>query len=167
MRQFDINLKSLINSSPVVIFLCKLTGNWPVELITENVQQFGYETEDFISGSIQFLDIVYPEDRKRVNEEITRYSKKGVDKIIQEYRILTASGQIRWVEVKALIRMDENGNVSHYQGTLCDATNQKKIEESMQETLKEKNELRNIIKSSPVIVFVCKPAESRAEQKDR
>ena len=28
MKKFDINLESLINSSPVVIFLCKSTGKW-------------------------------------------------------------------------------------------------------------------------------------------
>jgi PAS domain S-box-containing protein len=159
MRQFDIDLKSHINSSPVVIFLCKSTGNWPVELITENIQQFGYGIEDFTSGSIQYLDIVHPEDRKSVNEEITRFSEKGVAELAQEYRILTASGQTRWVEVKVLIRRDENGHVSHYQGTLCDATHRKRVEESMQKTLKEMNELKSIIKSSPVFVFLCKPEE--------
>jgi PAS domain S-box-containing protein len=159
MRQFDINLKSLISSSPVVIFLCKLTGNWPVELITENIQQFGYGIEDFTSGNIQYLDIVHPEDRERVNAEIVRCSEKGCSELTQEYRILTVSGEARWVEVKIQIRKDENGDVSYYQGTLCDATQRKKAEESMQKALKKKNELKNIIKSSPVFVFLCKPEE--------
>ena len=159
MRQFDINLKSLINSSPVVIFLCKSTGNWPVELITENIQQFGYGIEDFTSGNIQYLDIVHPEDRERVNEEIARCSEKECTELTQEYRILTVSGEVRWVEVKIQIRRNEDGDVSYYQGMLCDATQRKKAEESMQKALKKKNELKNIIKSSPVFVFLCKPEE--------
>lgn len=159
MKKFEMNLESLINSSPVVIFLCKSTGNWPIELITENIRHFGYGVEDIISRNIQYLDIVHPEDREKVNKEIARCSEKGCSELTQEYRILTASGETCWVEVKILIRRDEDGLVSHYQGTLCDATQRKKAEESMQKALKKKNELKNIIKNSPVFVFLCKPEE--------
>lgn len=154
-----MNLESLINSSPIVIFLCKSTGNWPVEIITENIKQFGYGVEDFTSRGIQYLDIVHPEDLENINAEIARCSEKGCNELTQEYRILTASGENRWVEVKIQIRRDENGCVSHYQGTLCDATQRKKAEESMQKALRKKNELKNIINSSPVFVFLCKPEE--------
>lgn len=159
MKKLDINLESLINSSPIVIFLCKSTGNWPVELITENIRQFGYAVEDFISGNIRYLDVVHPEDIERVKSEVTEYSEKGGTELTQEYRILTASGETRWVEVKVLLRRDETGKVNHYQGTLCDVTQRKKAEESVQKALKQKNELKNIIKSSPVFVFLCKPEE--------
>lgn len=159
MKKFDMNLESLINSSPIVIFLCKSTGNWPVEIITENIKQFGYGVEDFTSRGIQYLDIVHPEDLENINAEIARCSEKGCNELTQEYRILTASGENRWVEVKIQIRRDENGCVSHYQGTLCDATQRKKAEESMQKALRKKNELKNIINSSPVFVFLCKPEE--------
>lgn len=159
MKQFDINLESLINSSPIVIFLCKSTESWPVELITENIWQFGYAVEDFISGNIRYLDIVHPEDVERVKSEVAEFSEKGCTELTQEYRILTASGETRWGEVKVLIRRDEDGKVSHYQGTLCDATQRKKAEESMQKALKKKNELKNVINSSPVFVFLCRPEE--------
>jgi PAS domain S-box-containing protein len=159
MKKFDINLESLINSSPIVIFLCKSTGNWPVELITENVWQFGYAIESFISGNIRYLDIVHPEDIERVKSEIAGCSEKACTELTQEYRILTASGETRWVEVKVLIWRDEDGKVSHYQGTLYDATQRKKAEESVQKALKKKNELKNVINSSPVFVFLCKPEE--------
>ncbi|WP_255336980.1 PAS domain-containing protein [Methanosarcina sp. KYL-1] len=159
MKQLEINLESLINSSPVVIFLCKSTENWPVELITENIRQFGYGVEDFITGRIKYLDIIYPGDLERVNSEIKKCMEEGCSELTQEYRILKASGEECWVEVKILVRRDEDGCVNHYQGTLCDASQRKKAEESMQKALKKKNELKNIIKSSPVFVFLCKPEE--------
>jgi PAS domain S-box-containing protein len=159
MRQLDINMDSIIISSPAVIFLCKSTGNWPLELITENIRQFGYRVEDFISGRIQYLDIIHPQDLEKVNLGITKCLKDGCAELTQEYRILTAPGETRWVEVKLSIRRDEKGCVSHYQGILWDATQRKTAEESMQKTLEKKNELENIIKSSPVFVFLCKPEE--------
>lgn len=159
MRQFNINMDSLIISSPAVIFLCKPTGNWPLELITENIRQFGYRVEDFISGRIQYLDLIHPEDLEKVNSEISRCVKDGCAELTQEYRMLTASGETRWVEVKLLIRKGENGSLSYYQGVLCDVTPRKTAEESMQKTLEKKNELENIIKSSPAFVFLCKPEE--------
>lgn len=159
MRRFDISIDSLIIGSPAVIFLCKSTENWPLELVTENIRQFGYRVEDFISGRIQYIDIIHPEDLEKVSSEIARCLKDGCAELAQEYRILTASGETRWVEVKLGIRRDENGFVSHYQGVLCDATQRKTAEESMQKTLEKKNELENIIKSSPVFVFLCNPEE--------
>jgi len=157
MKQFDINLESLINSSPVVIFLCGPGKNWPVELITENIRQFGYEVDDFISGRVGYLDIIHPEDREKVRAEIHMCSEEGCPELTQEYRILTASGDTRWIEVKVLIRRNEKGRVKHYQCTLCDATQRKEAEASMQKALKRKNELKNVINSSPVMVFLCKP----------
>lgn len=159
MRKFEINLESLINSSPIVIFLCKSTENWPVELITENIRQFGYAVEDLISGKIRYLDIIHPEDIENVKSEVAGCLEKGCTELTQEYRIFTASGETRWVEVKILVRRDEDGRVSHYQGTLYDATQRKKAEESMQRALKKKNELKNVINSSPVFVFLCRPEE--------
>lgn len=159
MRKFEINLESLINSSPIIIFLCKSTENWPVELITENIRQFGYSVEDFISGKVGYLDIVHPVDIEKVKSEVAECLEKGCTEFTQEYRIITAPGEIRWVEVKILVRRDEDGKVSHYQGTLYDATQRKKAEETMQKALKKKNELKNVINSSPVFVFLCKPEE--------
>jgi len=159
MKQFNINLESLINSSPVVIFLCGPGKNLPVELITENIRQFGYEVDDFISGRIQYLDIIHPEDREEVCAEISRCSEKRCPELTQEYRIVTASGDTHWVEVKILVRRDEKGSVKHYQGTLCDATQRKEAEASMQKALKRNNELKNVINSSPVVVFLCRPEE--------
>jgi PAS domain S-box-containing protein len=159
MKQFDIKLESLINKSPVVIYLCGPEENWPVELITENIRQFGYEVDDFISGRIRYLDIIHPKDREGVCAEIRRCSEEGCAELTLEYRILTASGDTRWVEVKVLIRRDEKGHVKHYHGTLCDASQRKEAEASMQKALEKKNELKNIINSSPVYVFLCKPEE--------
>lgn len=159
MKQFNINLESLINSSPVIMFLCKEGKNWPVELITENIHQFGYEVDDFISGHIGYLDIIHPEDREGVCAEIHRCSEEGCAELTQEYRVLAASGDTHWVEAKILIRRDENGCVKHYQGTLCDATQRKEAEASMQKALKRKNELKNVINTSPVLVFLCGPEE--------
>ena len=159
MKQFDMNIDSLIISSPVVIFLCRSTENWPLELVTENIQQFGYRVEDFITGRIQYLDIIHPHDLEKMNLEISGCLKDGCSELTQEYRILTASGETRWVEVKLYIRKDEKGLVTHYQGILFDITQRKTAEESMQKTLEKKNELESIINSSPVFVFLCKPED--------
>ncbi|WP_269850539.1 PAS domain-containing protein [Methanosarcina horonobensis] len=106
--------------------MCKSTENWPVELITENIQQFGYTVKDLISGKIRYLDIVHPDDIERIRSEVAGCLEKECTELTQEYRIYTASGETRWVEVKIRIRKDEDGKVSHYQGTLYDATQRKK-----------------------------------------
>ena len=46
-------LLRIINTSPAVAFLWKAEENWPVETVSENISQFGYTREDFVSGRIQ------------------------------------------------------------------------------------------------------------------
>lgn len=157
--QFDIKLQSLINNSPVIIFLCKAKENWPVELLSENISQFGYREEEFISGNLQYLDIVYPEDLERVKAEIFGYSEEGREDFTQEYRIQTDSEDVLWVEAKIRVQFGKNGEVTHYQGTVYNITQRKIAEESMQKALEKKKELETVINSSPVIVFLWRAEE--------
>ena len=42
-------IRTVVNNSPAVVFLWKNEEKWPSEFVSENVVQFGYTVEDFIS----------------------------------------------------------------------------------------------------------------------
>ncbi|WP_440948354.1 PAS domain-containing protein [Methanosarcina sp. T3] len=82
-------LVSLINESPAIIFLWRLEKYWPVDFVSENIKQFEYTVEEFMSGKILYGNIVHPDDLEKLERDLSiRIEKNHVD-FSQEYRILT------------------------------------------------------------------------------
>jgi PAS domain S-box-containing protein len=133
-------LEQIINHSPVVTFLWRADEKWTVEFVSDNVQQFGYSCNDFYSGCVPFANIIHPDDLSRVAQEVTQYSQTGVTEFTQEYRIITKTGEVCWVDDRTWIRRTQEGVISHYQGIVVDITKRKQAEESVRES-KERYQL--------------------------
>ncbi|AEH60236.1 multi-sensor signal transduction histidine kinase [Methanosalsum zhilinae DSM 4017] len=141
-------IEIILNSSPAIIFLWKAREDWPVDFVTDNIIQFGYSKNEFLSGKLNYADIVHPDDVDRVKKELYRYSREGKYKgFTQEYRIITKFGDIRWVDERTLMRRSSKGKITHYQGIIFDVTERKKNEalirlnEARLETLLELNQM--------------------------
>ncbi|MFX0022256.1 MAG: PAS domain S-box protein [Candidatus Hermodarchaeota archaeon] len=130
-------LENIINSSPGVVFLWKNSEGWPVEFVSENIIQFGYTQEDFYTRKVIYKEIIHLDDLKRVVEEVNRYSNEDANEFMQEYRIITKSGEIKWLDDRTWMRRDSEGNITHFQGIVLDITNRKKTEEALK--LSERN----------------------------
>lgn len=118
-------LESIMSSSPAIVFLWKPEQDWPVEFVSENIEQFGYTVSDFISGKIIFGDIIHPSDLQRVRDEVERASREGFSDFSQEYRILTKSDEVRWIDERTVLHYDDNGMVDYLQGIIVDITERK------------------------------------------
>ncbi|MFX1420146.1 MAG: PAS domain S-box protein [Promethearchaeota archaeon] len=130
-------LENIINRSPGVLFLWQNSEGWPIEFVSENVKQFGYTQEEFYSGKLKYEEIIYPDDLGRVAEEVNKYSNDDINEFVQEYRIITRTGDVRWLDDRTWIRRDSDGNITHFQGIVLDITDRKNAEVSL--TLSEKN----------------------------
>jgi len=130
-------LKSIINRCPAVVFLWRAAEGWPVEYVSENVNQFGYAPDDLTSGRVPYARIIHPEDLERVVAEVSQHSREGRDEFVQEYRILTPSGAVRWLDDRTWIRRDSSGVITHYQGIVIDNTARKLAEEGLREARAE------------------------------
>ncbi|MFW9968772.1 MAG: PAS domain S-box protein [Candidatus Odinarchaeota archaeon] len=124
-------MESIINKSPGVVFLWKNLEGWPVEYVSENVKQFGYTPEEFYSGKVIYNDIIHPDDKERVGEEVNRHSTNHLNEFSQEYRIITKSGKLKWLDDRTWIRRDPEGKITHFQGIVLDITDRKKIDEAL------------------------------------
>ena len=106
-------IRTMVNNSPAVVFLWRNKEKWPSEFVSENVVQFGYTVEDFISGRVLYGNIIHPDDLKRIEDSLEqRILKGGVDFNV-EYRIFTKAGDLRWVNERAFIQ--RNGEAAHLQ----------------------------------------------------
>jgi len=124
-------LKTVINNNPAVVFLWKNEENWPAEFVTQNVLQFGYTVEDFTSGEVLYGNIVHKDDICAVTEALENCIREGRDSFGMEYRIFTKDGNLRWVEERAFIQRDEEGEVTHFQGIVLDTTERKEFEKML------------------------------------
>ena len=144
----DKKLEAVYNSSPVISFLWKAEGQWPVEYVSGNITQLGYSPEDFLSGKLHYGDIVYPDDLDRILLEVKKHSeKKNTSYFSLNYRILTKSDEVRWVTERSFIKRNEDGNITHFQGIIIDNTELEKTERELLETGKK---YQIIFERSPV-----------------
>ncbi|WAC05798.1 MAG: PAS domain S-box protein [Methanoregula sp.] len=122
-------LSFIVNHSPAVAWLWKAEPGWPVEYVSDNIGSFGYTPDEFTGGRIAYASIIFEDDLPRISAEVERYTQEGRSEFSQEYRIVTKSGDIRWVYDWTWVRRDEDGTVTHYQGITLDNTDRKLAEE--------------------------------------
>ncbi len=121
-------LARIVNNSPAVAFVWRNAPGWPVEYVTENVNQFGYTAEELVSGRMRFVDMVHPDDVTRLESEVSAHTAAGIEVYRQEYRLVTRAGDERWVDDRTWITRGPDGAATHYNGILLDITERKRAE---------------------------------------
>ncbi len=149
-------LKTIINNSQVVLFLWKNEDKWPVEFVSENVANFGYTVEDLTSGRVLYKDIIYPDDLENVQDVFEKKIRSGSPEFIIEYRILTKTGDVRWINQRTFIQKSTGGQITHFQVMVLDITKRKKSEEKLEKVLKMQKILTTVINNSHAVVFLWK-----------
>jgi len=144
---------NIINASSAVVFLWKNEEDWPVELVSDNVKELiGYTVEEFTSGEIPYVKIIHPDDLDRVIDEVAGFSRgKKRKKIFHEpYRIIAKDGKVKWIDDRTLIRRDEKGRITHYQGIILDITERRQAGEALRDS---RYMLQTVLDSIPAAVF--------------
>ncbi|MGD8283071.1 MAG: SpoIIE family protein phosphatase [Desulfobacterales bacterium] len=136
----------IVDQSPAILFRRLAGGEKPkLVYVSDNIRQLGYTAEDFMSGEVHFRDIVHPDDLERLGQEIKYYAEEDVEEYTQVYRILTKTGDVRWVEDQTSVVRDAEGNKTHNQGILVDITERKLAEEEMR---KSEEKYRRIVETA-------------------
>ena len=113
--------REIFTAGPVVIFTWRNVPGWPVDYISFDA--FGYRAAEFLCGTIVYDDILHPDDRERVRDELSRYSTGQTSRFVHEpYRIIQKDGSVIWLEDHTTIVRDMNGIITHYVGYVIDIT---------------------------------------------
>jgi len=121
----------VVENSPVVLFRWKGDDEWPVELVSGNIIQFGYTPDEFLSGAITYASIIHPEDLERVTREVHEFCAGGADQFRLEYRIMTKGGDVRWINEHSNVERYVAGGVKNFEGIVIDVTERKRAEEEL------------------------------------
>ncbi|MGZ0706707.1 PAS domain-containing hybrid sensor histidine kinase/response regulator [Coraliomargarita sp. W4R53] len=125
LRQREQQLSTLMNNLPGMAYRCENSMNWTPQFISSGAKALtGYASEKFIGDqAISYSDLIVPEDRERVRISAEQsLAKKGRAEL--EYRIRTASGEIRHVWEQGISVTDQNGKYTTREGIIMDVTEQ-------------------------------------------
>ncbi|WP_345993225.1 diguanylate cyclase [Sulfurimonas sp. HSL-1716] len=114
-----------INSSSFIFLSWELDTQWNVNYISQSISQFGYTQEEFLNKEKRYEQIIYHEDVDRVVMELETHKSSDVDCFNQIYRIVTAEGDIKWVDVHTVVERNSAGEVANFLGIVKDITKEK------------------------------------------
>ncbi|GEM_PF-1417323 len=124
--------QELFTAGPVVVFRQSASQHLAIEYVSPNITQFGYQPQDFTSRRI--VSLVHPRDAERVAAEARFYRDNGAKFFEQDYRIIRADGETRWVYSFTVIVRNNQGNITHYDSYILDITERKHIEDALQKS---------------------------------
>jgi PAS domain S-box-containing protein len=139
LKQSEEKFRSLTLNIPGMVY--RAGSDWYVDFVVNSESICGYSAQDFYDRRIKWLDIIHPLDKDRIFAE-GRQLIRTDSSIVQEYRIVTKSGEVRWVEDRKSSIIEGTGVVSNVNGVVFDMTERKKMEEAL---FDERTKLQTIL----------------------
>jgi PAS domain S-box-containing protein len=126
-------LQSLVNTSPVAMYMCRADGDFTTTFVTEGVRTlWGYEPSDFLQDPRFWTEHLHPEDAPRVLRQVSRVVEQG--RHSYDYRFRVKSGEYRWTHDDMRLVRDRAGNPVEIAGYCFDITEQKLAEAALRES---------------------------------
>jgi PAS domain S-box-containing protein len=88
----------------------------------------GYTEKNFLAGKPSWYDIVHPDDRDMLWSTGAKLHTEPGFQVERDYRIITKSGKIRWVQDIISNVCDRKGKIVRLQGAVYDITERKRME---------------------------------------
>ena len=132
LRRSDERLNTIVTGARGIIYISDLgpEGRWTY--ISPQIEEIlGFTPAQWVSDPGLWARQLHPDDRERVlaeEEDIDSYTPGQVYE--SEYRLLTRSGESRWVRDAAAIVAIEDGELV-WSGVLTDITERRAIEEAL------------------------------------
>ncbi|MFP4625410.1 MAG: PAS domain S-box protein [Natronomonas sp.] len=123
--------RQLFREGPVVVFKWGDTDGWPIEYVSDNVEDvFGYTPRELERAAFAYL--VHDDDLDRVTRAVADERDRGTDRFtLDPYRIRTADGEVRWVMEYTTTLQSDRDNTSLL-GYLVDITERKEYERQLE-----------------------------------
>ncbi len=122
-------LQTLIHNIPGITYRCIKDKHWTMKFLSEGVEKLtGYEADEMLENKkIAYNEIIHPEDRDHVRREVEKGLENDAPYKV-EYRIITASGDERWVWERGRAVGYQDGD-EVLEGAIIDITDKKETEE--------------------------------------
>lgn len=123
--------RQLVEQLPLVTYMDALDDVSSNLYTSPQVEELlGYPVEEWLSNRELFVELLHPDDRERVLDEIHRANEDGVSRA-SEYRLIARDGRVVWLRDESVTVRDEDGAPLYAQGFLLDITERKAVEETL------------------------------------
>lgn len=158
MLMFDIRtglgrntwlLERIIENSHTVIahISCENRQEIKLNYISRNINRYGYTSDEFYTGKLQFKDMIHPDDLDMVLNSLDECAKKRIDNDCMEYRLVTESRKVCYVRCNVHFVRNASGVINGIEVLMVDVTGEK-LEKD------ENQYLRAAIEQSNSVVLV-------------
>ena len=130
LRETQARFQALSDAVPVVIFSLVMDGSGGLyfEYVSREIEQI-YEVSaaEFLRNSDYYIwAYMSPEDASNYEKKLMK-SAENLEKISDEWRMTTPSGQQKWLQVNSQPQRRENGEIC-WSGIILDISDRKRIE---------------------------------------
>lgn len=148
IRESERRLSTLMGNLQGMAYRCLNDKHWTMEFVSNGCFDLtGYKSSYLIyNNKVSYNEIIHSEDRNRIWNEVQHAVKKKKSFRIS-YRIITSSGNIRWVLEQGIGVYSPEGKLLALEGFISNITDQKEAEEDVRK-------LSRSVEQSPTIVVI-------------
>jgi len=132
-------LESILNEMNDVVWSVKMPGGEHIFYTPSTEKLYEIPLTEWYQDTMLWLKMIHPKDRQLVEEVSKNILVHGGYEI--DYRITTLTGKTKWVNHKAKLVYDEEGNPARIDGVISDISNLKRKEEQVYHL----SELQNLL----------------------
>ena len=152
LRESQRSLSTLMSNLSGMIYRCRSDQYWTMEFVSEGCLELtGYSPSDLIhNNKIAYSQLVHSEDKARVWSAVQEALK--LSKPFQvEYRIFTATRELKWVWEQGRSVPSAEGRLSMVEGFITDITERKQMEEELR---KSEESFRKLAENASDMIFL-------------
>lgn len=159
LQETNRQLSTLISNLKGIVYQCLNDQDWTMLFISDMLNELtGFAPEELLNNQrISYADIIHPEDRTFVEQGIKNALQKN-ERFTIEYRIITKTGQEKWVWEQGVGIKNEYGHIETLEGYIVDITERKKAEQALQES---EEKFKRAFQSSPTIIILTMAHDGR------
>jgi two-component system sensor histidine kinase UhpB len=128
LRASEAKYRTLVQNIPGMVY--RAYPDWTADIISNAKSLCGYTGEEISSMKQGWLDVIHPKDRKSVLRE-GEPLRHSAGLLVQNYRIITKDGRVKWVEDRKVSLFSEDGSFLGIDGVVLDITQRKQDERSL------------------------------------
>ncbi|MDH4245951.1 MAG: PAS domain S-box protein, partial [Nitrospira sp.] len=152
IREGERKLATLVGNLPGFVYRCQNNRDWTFEYVSEGVCELtGYTTDEYlVQRSTSYGVTMHPDDRERVWHEV-QDALEHHRPFEMTYRILTRSGEVKWVWERGEGIYTTEGSLNYVEGFVTDVTERKRAEQLLRQS---EESYRRLIAFSPYAILV-------------
>ena len=131
----QVRYRTLVDRLPLIVYKDRYDEHSSSMFISsQTTETLGYTPEEWCSNPDQFRNVLHPDDRERVMDDLLEVEEGDDTVYVDEYRLIAKDGRTVWIRDHARLVRDEQGGPSHWHGFMQDVTAQKQAEIEMRES---------------------------------